>query len=90
MWVIEKVEVIWMSFILPILVSSHMTRLKPSTISKNRNGESGHPYLNPLVGFKKSKAYAFIRITKEVEVIHAIINLIICKENLTFMRSSLR
>jgi hypothetical protein len=39
--------------------------LNPSTISINKRGERGHPYLRPLPSLKKGDATPLIKMEKE-------------------------
>ena len=55
----------------PLLFASRIALLNPSATNRKSREDSGHPCLRPLSAWNKWEASPFIRIAKEVVVMHA-------------------
>jgi len=69
---------------------SCMDLLKPSTTSRNSNGDNVHPCLNPLVLLKKLEGLPFIKTTKFFVETHPIIQSVASKLKPTCSKNNLR
>ena len=59
-----------------VLLASNSPLLNPSTTIRNNNGDSGKPFLSPLLGLKEEEASPLINIEKDTSDIHLITQLI--------------